>query len=285
MQLNGLKYFNDACRYKSMTKAAQLNRVSRPAISQAIKNLEESLDTPLLHHKKRGFELTAAGQRVSQFAANVFDSIEQLRIIAQGQNVSQLTGHLNIGLARVLSTYRVDEVLGAMKLEHPSISVRIRLDSSEALLDQLVARELDLAILIGDDVRGGLVREVLAEGEFVLLRPKSKKGAVEYALSERRTETDAVKRMYRHKNRRELPLFAEIPSWDTIWNWIQTGRCGGLVPDLFLRRTGAKDGQFKIEIPSVYPYQISVYIRDRQLQHPLIDAMLKKLRLRFQKNR
>jgi DNA-binding transcriptional LysR family regulator len=285
MQIDSLKYFHDACRYQSMTQAAQLNRVSRPAISQAIKNLESSLDTPLLHHKKRGFELTAAGQRVSAFASQVFDSIEQLKIIAMGHENQQLTGHLNIGLARVLSTYRVDDVLASLKKDHPKISIKIRLDNSETLLDQLVSRELDLAVLISDEERGGLVSEVLHEGHYVLLRPRSiPKNDVTYALSERRAETDAARRLYRRETGKDLPVFAEVPSWDTIWNWVQINRCGGLVPDLFLKRVGAKSGGFKIEIPQVHPYQVSAFMRDRQLQHPLTVEFMKRVRARFLKN-
>lgn len=282
LQIHGLKYFHDACRFRSMTEAASFNRVSRPAISQAIKSLEVDLGVPLLHHKKRGFELTAAGQRVHHLAASVFDSIDLLRAAACGQTETDLTGRLSIGVARVLSTYRFDDALSSLKKDHPKIAVRLSLHSSEAILDQLVSRELDLAVIISDEMRDGLTSEVLHEGEFVLTRPKSMRAdRATYALSERRPETDAARRAFASRYGRELPVFAEVPSWDTIWNWIRRGRCGGLVPDLFFNRSGARPASCATVIESVHPYRICSYVRESQRQNPLVAAMIERLRDRF----
>lgn len=41
LNLSALKYFLDTVETKSLTKAADLNHVSRPAISQAILRLED----------------------------------------------------------------------------------------------------------------------------------------------------------------------------------------------------------------------------------------------------
>lgn len=282
MQLQALKYFLDACRLQSMTAAALLNHVSRPAISQAIKKLEGDLNTPLLHHKKRGFDLTAAGQRVSQSASHVFDSVELLKTVALGKSQSEMTGSLRIGVARVLSTYRFDDALASLKQDHPKVQLRLRLHNSELLLDQLESRDLDIAVIISDETRAGLTAEVLEEGSFVLLRPKSfLHGSVTYALSERRPETDSLRRLFKAKYQRDLPIFAEVPSWDAIWNWIQRGHCGGLIPDLFLRRTGSKTITFSHVLKDVYPYKACVYYRDNQSQHPLLRSMIERLRASF----
>lgn len=286
MQFDSLKYFYDAARLQSMTAAAELNHVSRPAISQAIKKLESDLQVQLLHHRKRGFELTAAGQRVQQTAGQVFDSVATLRSIAVGAASTELSGSLRIGMARALTTYRVDYALAELRLNHPNVLPRLRLHNSELLLDQLESRELDLAVIISDEMRAGLISETLSEGAFVLLRPKSlPPSKVCYALSERRPETDALRREYQRRFQRDLPVFAEVPSWDTIWNWIKKGHCGGLVPDLFLERSTSKQSQVATVIKDVYPYRVNVYMRDSQKMNPVNLAMVERLRKSFAKVR
>lgn len=283
MQINGLKYFHDACRFQSMTKAAVFNRVSRPAISQAIKKLEDDIGVLLLHHKKRGFELTEPGQKVSQFASTVFDSIDQLKTIALGRFQEDLTGNLRIGVARVLSTYRFDDALSSIKEDHPKVSVRLRFFNSELLLDQLASRELDLAVIISDEMRDGLHTEILQEGCFVLVRPKLlPMEKVTFAITERRPETDAVKRKFADRYSKDMPIFAEVPSWDTIWNWVQRGRSGGLIPDLFFKRFATRSAQYVQVIKSVYPYRICIYVRSNQQNNQLIVEMIQRLRECFQ---
>lgn len=279
MHLDALKYFHDAARLQSMTEAAALNRVSRPAISQAIVKLEGELKVALLHHKRRGFELTEAGQRVHLAAGQVFDSIDSLKSIAAGNSASDLNGSLRIGIARVLTTYGVDYALADMHKVHPKVVTRIRLDNSEHILDQLESRELDIAVIISDEMRPGLTSEVLRSGSFVLLRPKVLTPTkASYAVSERRPETDALRREFKERFGRDLPVFSEVPSWDTIWNWVKKGHCGGLVPDLFLERSAGKSLPVAIVLKNVYPYRVCVYMRDSQQHNAVQMALVLRLR-------
>lgn len=282
MHLQGLKYFYDACRLQSMTEAALINRVSRAAISQAIKKLEDDLDVSLLHHRKRSFELTAAGQRVIEAAAQVFDSVDALRSMAHGQTKTSLKGRVRIGIARVLSTYRFDDALARLRSAYPEITFRISLENSEQLLDKVESRELDLAVIISDEKRPGVMAETLEEGSFVLVKPKAMTQKHWcFALTERRPETDALRRLYEERYGHTLPVFAEIPSWDAIWNWVQKGHCGGLVPSLFLKRSGAKADTMTQLFKTVHPYRVSVYCRETQRHHPMIATIIERIQATF----
>lgn len=282
MHLQSLKYFYDACRLQSMTEAALINRVSRPAISQAIKKLEDDLDVSLLHHRKRGFELTAAGQRVIDASMQVFDSVDALKLMAHGQAKTPLKGRVRIGVARVLSTYRFDDALSKLRATHPEMTFKISLENSEQLLDKIESRQLDLAVIISDEKRVGIVGDTLEEGTFVLIKPKSlTQKNWSFALTERRPETDALRRLYEERYGHSLPVFAEIPSWDAIWNWVQKGYCGGLVPSLFLKRSGAKANTVNQLFKSVHPYRVSVYCRETQRNHAMIATITRQIQATF----
>ncbi|MFR1425933.1 MAG: LysR family transcriptional regulator, partial [Clostridium sp.] len=47
MELFQLKYFLAVAKYEHVTKAAESLHIAQPAVSQAIRHLEEEFDTPL----------------------------------------------------------------------------------------------------------------------------------------------------------------------------------------------------------------------------------------------
>jgi DNA-binding transcriptional LysR family regulator len=63
MQLESLKVFCDVARCRSFSQAAQLNRLTQSAASQAVSSLEEHLDVQLIDRSVRPLRLTPLGQR------------------------------------------------------------------------------------------------------------------------------------------------------------------------------------------------------------------------------
>ena len=59
VNLDLYKVFYTVARCGSLTKAADELYISQPAVSQAIKQLENQLGTPLFNRKNSGMELSA----------------------------------------------------------------------------------------------------------------------------------------------------------------------------------------------------------------------------------
>jgi DNA-binding transcriptional LysR family regulator len=286
LDLQALQYFCDCYRLKSMSDAARSNHVSRPAISHAVKRLEESLGVALIHHKRRCFELTEAGHQLGESARQLFQAVEEVESSLAGHRSQQLTGVLRLGIARVLATFRCDDVLMSICTEHPHLRLRINLHNSEEILDLLAARQLDAALVISDETRANTRSLVLYEGSFVLAKPRTiPTKDVRYATTEWRNEIDAAKSLYRKTFRGDLPVFAEIPSWDTIWNWMQKGYCGGLIPDLFLHRTPYRDPDLAVVLRDVHPYAIRLVFNESQANKQVIRTLARELETAFSKGR
>lgn len=276
LNLQSLKYFHDACAAGSMTVAAALNRVSRPAISHAIKRLERELGNELLIHKRRGFELTDRGRLLAFEAEQIFRDVENLEGRVASLGGLDLRGTLRVGVARVLATHHLDKVVAKFQKAHPAVSFKISLQTSEDLVAQLETRNIDLALVIGDDSRSGLKSTVLRQGHFSLIAPKDRsKTHLRYATTERRPETERLRNIFQDRWKRPLPLFAEVPSWDVIWQWAQNGTCGGLVPDLLL--TSKDRSRVRVVIKRVFPYEIRLHMRDHTdgslLIHEFAEAL------------
>ena len=63
--LNALRAFAAVAETRSLTKAAEALNVTRPAISQQIRNLESHLNEPLLVRGRRGVILTSRGETLA----------------------------------------------------------------------------------------------------------------------------------------------------------------------------------------------------------------------------
>ena len=79
MELTELRYFYNVATTRSFSKGARLSYVSPPAISKAIKKLEEALDAQLLVRTTRRVNLTDRGEILLNHCRTVFEQIDTMR--------------------------------------------------------------------------------------------------------------------------------------------------------------------------------------------------------------
>lgn len=277
MNLYNLKYFADSARFKSMTKAAEFNNLSRPAISHAIQNLEDDLGVKLLVHKRRSFELTQAGISLLKRVDSLFLHVSEIRNDLKSSS-GPILGEFRIGSSRTLATFNLPQVMAQLRLVFPLVEFKIQLANSEELIERLSRREIDLAFFIGDDSLSDYKNIVVKRGYFCLIKPKRSPiipdELVQYAITERRPETERLKTVYERNFSKPLPIFAEVQSWDAIWTWISKGICGGLIPDFMFESKQKSSQDFIVVLPRVFPYEIKVMYPKTRSAHPLIKGFL-----------
>jgi len=71
LRLEDLKLFRDVAMARSLSRGAELNGVTQSAVSQHLKDLEETLGVQLLDRSRRPLLLTAAGRCYLAFCENV----------------------------------------------------------------------------------------------------------------------------------------------------------------------------------------------------------------------
>ena len=79
MELMQLKYFLEAASREHITAAAEALHIAQPALSQAIKRLEEELGVPLFERNGRGVVLTRYGSYVQKEVAPALQTLEGMR--------------------------------------------------------------------------------------------------------------------------------------------------------------------------------------------------------------
>ncbi|MEQ1878766.1 MAG: LysR family transcriptional regulator, partial [Bdellovibrionia bacterium] len=141
LNLNNLKYFYDACRMTSMAQAAEVNFVSRPAISQGIKKLEEQVGVSLLEHRQRKLKPTPQGLLLMQKASEIFQQVENASTLLKSSQ-SALSGYLVVGASRTLATYKLDWVIASLKEQYPDLKIKIKIEVSAEIVRLLSDRKI-----------------------------------------------------------------------------------------------------------------------------------------------
>src|SRR5258708_2330948 len=172
MQLEArLRAFAAFARRRSFSGAAQDLRISQPAVSKHIADIERHLGVPLVERRRRGGALTAAGQ----FLANHVLRAEA--ILAQAAfGVPEFrtpgTGSLTIVAAGVSGTYLLPEVIACFQQAHPGIRVALELGTSARAVEAVRSHRAELGMVSGFVAAPEIEAEPLLNNEIVVVGPR-----------------------------------------------------------------------------------------------------------------
>src|SRR5690349_24548880 len=76
VELRHLRYFAAVADAGTFTRAAQRLFIAQPTLSQQVRRLEQIIGTPLLHRRREGVRLTAAGTVLLEAARDVLSAAD-----------------------------------------------------------------------------------------------------------------------------------------------------------------------------------------------------------------
>ena len=129
----------------SVLRAAEAARMTQPAASKLLAEMEGLLGVPLFERHARGVEPTWYGQVLIRRARTALLEIgraqEEIAALREGR-----MGQASIGTVVNPGTNLVPQAVAAVKREHPDILVRIEMDYSRPLVAKLLDGQLDLVV-------------------------------------------------------------------------------------------------------------------------------------------
>ncbi|MEE8501809.1 MAG: LysR substrate-binding domain-containing protein [Kiloniellales bacterium] len=138
-----LRAFHAVASAGSYTRASEMLHVTQPTLSGQVKALEEAYGVRLFQRRGRGVELTDLGRRllnVTRRLNSVEAEAEQLLAASRG-----LTGgQLRVGAD---APAHVVPLLAAFSRRHPGVELSISFGNSEKVLQDLLARRSEIAVL------------------------------------------------------------------------------------------------------------------------------------------
>lgn len=168
--LNRLKVFYVVYANKSIVRAANVLNVTRSAVSQSLKALEEEIHTTLFVRDSKKVQATPAAEALFNLMGPFFQELESvLHQIETGKKSP--TGHLRIGAPLDFGSGHFTEVIARFRDQYPSVTFELVLAVPVKQLDLLLQGKLDLAFIDNGDMFSKnypISVETVQKEEFVL---------------------------------------------------------------------------------------------------------------------
>jgi DNA-binding transcriptional LysR family regulator len=163
MDLRALKYLDEVVSCGGYGRAAERIHLSQPALSKAIRTLEQDLGVTLLERGRRGvgLRLTAAGEVVLRHARQLLAGRE--RMLAELDALRSLgSGELRIGLPPLGSAEIFAPLIARYRERYPGIELHLLERGGEELERAVRAGDIELGATIlplRDDLDMAFVRD------------------------------------------------------------------------------------------------------------------------------
>jgi LysR family transcriptional regulator, hydrogen peroxide-inducible genes activator len=143
--LRQLRYFASLARHRHFGRAAESCRVTQPALSMQIRELEEEIGVELVERRTGEIALTATGTEVARRAERILASAQNLVDFARHREI--LAGPLKLGVIPTLAPYLLPKLLPRLQSTYRSLELQLRETQTASLLDELISGDLDCAML------------------------------------------------------------------------------------------------------------------------------------------
>lgn len=148
--------------------------MAQPAVSIAIKKLEQELGVQLFNRSGRKAVLSQQGETVLAKAENILDEVENLKLDLLHNN-QLLKGELSLACPSMLATYYLPELLSGFLGTYPGLSANIVQLGTQQTREQLLNREVELAVITLEDGQSNAPFDLipLVQEELVVCAPRN----------------------------------------------------------------------------------------------------------------
>ena len=279
MDLAELQVFLAVATERSFSRAATRLHRTQPAVSQAIKRLEEELDERLFDRSSKDGRLTEAGeilldyaQRLTRLKDEAEGAVRELQDLRRGR---VLIG-ANEGAVHVLLP-----VIEPFRRAHPHAQVEVRRVPARQMAREVLSRSLDFGVLTFPPRERGLQTLALGEDELVMLisptHPLADRPRITMeefgrqtviAHNEASPARERVLRLYEQRHT-SINIQIGLPSLDGIKRAVEMGLGVALLPQRCARAEIARGQLAAVKVPQLrLPRQVRlVYRRAGEMSH------------------
>jgi DNA-binding transcriptional LysR family regulator len=279
MTVEDLRVFATVAAERSFSRAARKLRRTQPAVSQAIRRLEEGSGERLIDRSSRDGTLTDAGdlllgyaQRILRLVEEASAGVQELRDVQKGRVVIAANEAGVHALLPVFETFRRD---------HAGVMVDVRRVSSRQIPQEVSLRSVDFGVLTFTPPETELQSVLLASDELVLLvrpdDPLAKRKQITMEEMGRQTiiahndpspARDQVLRLYEQRHA-ALNIRLSLPSLDGIKRAVEMGLGVALLPRRCALSEISRGHLAAVIVPELRsPRQVRfVYRKDGGLSH------------------
>jgi LysR family transcriptional regulator, low CO2-responsive transcriptional regulator len=167
VSLRQLRVFEAAATSKSFSKAAEALHLTQPGVSMHIKELETNAGLPLFERIGRKLYVTEAGQELLARAREILRALKDAEDTLDGLKGLR-RGRINLAVVST-AKYFVPQLLARFGRDFPELEIRLAVNNRDSVIEQLVANEVDLAIMGRSPQSLDIVAEPFARNPHVII--------------------------------------------------------------------------------------------------------------------
>lgn len=272
MELWQLEVFMAVVEEKSFSRAGKRIGRTQPAISSAVKLLEDGLGEPLFDRLGKSIRLTAAGEMLVDYAGRLL-RLRDEAAQAIGELRGLHRGTLKLGANETTCLYLLPGVLAAFKQAYPQVQVDIQRAITRAITEKVIEGTLDFGIVTLPIQDGRLETVTIHQDELTLIvgplhRLASRRSVRMNELQEEpfilhKVGTTTRERLVKHFSDGgvKLKVTMELASIETIKRFVSIGMGISIVPRLCiakeleegsLRAVSIRNARFQRQLGLIY---------------------------------
>jgi DNA-binding transcriptional LysR family regulator len=164
------KLFRDIVQQRSVSRGAQLNRISQSAATQQVQEVERRLKIQLLDRSIRPVQPTAAGKLYSELCRDVLRREEEFSAALDALQAST-EGKLRIASIYSVGLSEVPHYREEMRKRFPLIEVQLELGRPEAVYSAVLNDRVDLGLVSYPETSRDLVTLPWREEPMAVVLP------------------------------------------------------------------------------------------------------------------
>jgi DNA-binding transcriptional LysR family regulator len=144
--LRQLRVFASVARHLSFVRASEELKLTPPAVSMQVKELEAEVGMPLFDRTSRQVSLTMVGEYVLAHTRRVLAAMRDAEdLVARFRGLQ--TGPLDVGMVST-AKYFLPRLLARFRQEHPGIEIRLQVaNNREEIVTLMQQGDIELAIM------------------------------------------------------------------------------------------------------------------------------------------
>ena len=168
MENHRLRVFREVVAHMSFRKAAEVLRLSQPAVSQQIHVLEQEYATRLFDREGNHIALTAAGQILHGYALSAAHLMAEARVALASLD-HLISGDLRLGASTTIAQYILPRVLGTFHRQNPQVHLSLISGNTDHIVEAVISEQVSLGMIEGPAMRRGIRAEALMRDRMVFI--------------------------------------------------------------------------------------------------------------------
>lgn len=162
LDLNALDVFRAVAETRGFRTAADRLGVTRSAVSQTMRRLEEQIGIALVHRTTRSVSLTEAGERLYAGIGPALSEIEA-SIAAAVDLRDRPRGHLRLAVSSIAESFISGPLLAGFMAAHPEVTLDVVITDDEF---DIVAGGYDAGVRLGDVIEEDMIAVPVSDDQL-----------------------------------------------------------------------------------------------------------------------